>query len=53
MTVEQLIGKLMEVIANYGHDPEIAHGMIDDLLIAYINDIRVTELLKSQTRWYG
>jgi hypothetical protein len=53
MTIEQLIGKLMEVISNYGHEPEAAHIMIDRLLVEYINDKRVTELLESQTRWYG
>lgn len=53
MTIEQLIGQLMEVIANRGDDPEIAHSMMDDLLIRFINDVRVTELWESQERWYG
>jgi hypothetical protein len=53
MTIEQLIAELMEVIANYGEDPEAAHGMMDDLLIAYINDKRVTDLWNEQERWYS
>jgi len=53
MTIEQLIGGLMEVVANHEDDPEIAHGMMDDLLIEYVNDIRVKEIWESQTRWYA
>jgi hypothetical protein len=57
MTIEQLIGKLLEVEVLYGRggqdDPEVAHSKMDDLLIEYINDKRVTEIWERQTRWYA
>ena len=50
MFVEELVAKLKQ-LANY--DPEVAHLKADELLLAFINDDRVTEAFKEIERWYA
>ena len=57
MTIEELIEKL-QAIANLEnspgqHDTEMSHVDADDLLLAFINDPRVTETYKSFGKWYA
>lgn len=57
MTKEELIEKLEKIYIDcknhsYGAD-EYDHVMADELLLEYINDIRVTEAFDKIEKWYS
>ena len=58
MTIDELIEQLT-ALQTYKHpqlgwdDWEAAHSLADALLVAYINDQRVTDAFAGITRWYA
>ena len=51
MTIDELIIAMRALEDNC--DTEMRHVMLDDLLLAYINDDVVTEVFNSFHKWYA
>ena len=53
MDIEELVEALQAVSSSVKGDPEALHGRFDDLLMAYIDDERVTKIYEEEILWYG
>ena len=61
MTIEELRKRMIEVEKKYEwmvkgitrHDAEGLHSDHDDLLLEYINDLRVCAIFRRTTKWYA
>lgn len=51
MTIEQLITNLKQTLDI--KDPEYRHQLQDELLMVYINNEEVFNILRDCTRWYA
>lgn len=52
MSKEELLTRLQQAQACNG-DPEAAHGMADDALLAYINDDEIRDAYIAVEKWYA
>ena len=53
MKLEELKEKMIEINKTYKWDEETCHVRLDDLLLEYINDAKVTELFHAVDKWYA
>jgi len=53
MELRELRKKLAEVNIEYKGDPEVIHSKMDELLLEYIGDKRVTDLFHQEVKWYS
>ena len=51
--MDELLNRLKELVAESQRNPETAHPKADELLVAFINDTRVTELFNAIEKWYA
>ena len=53
MTKQDLIERFEEIRADPDGDEERVHGQMDDAMLEYINDPKVTELFEADVKWYA
>ena len=53
MTIDELIQRLNETNKKYSGDQEAAHCYADEILLAYINDVRVRKAFDAIEKWYA
>lgn len=53
MTKKELLAKLKQIDFDYGRDQEVAHSMVDDALLEYIDDKDITEAFNAIEKWYA
>lgn len=53
MTKEELLAEIQRIDKELDWDLESKHARLDDLLLAFIGDDRVTEAFNSADKWYA
>lgn len=53
MTKEELLKELVTVYERNRHDPEADHGEADELLLAFIDDEKITAAFSKIHKWYA
>jgi len=53
MRVKELISAMKDIIKENEGDKERCHMELDEILLVYIDDYRVTEVFESAKVWYA
>ena len=53
MTKKELLKTLKDINEKYKGDEEAIHGEMDNALLEYINDPKITEEFDKEDKWYA